>query len=79
MGEEAAQSFKSLCIEVWQSVQLLANSACDFEKVVVDDALGYAAAAHQHAVIAQDQERAAVEVPHQFRVMSLSNSNPSNS
>jgi hypothetical protein len=35
--------------------------------VVVDDAFGDAAAADQHAVIAQDQERAAIEVAHEFR------------
>ena len=38
-----------------------------FEKVMVDDAFGDAAAADQHAMIAQDHERAAVEVADQFR------------
>ena len=38
-----------------------------FEQVMIDDAFGDAAAADQHAVIAQDHERPALEIAHQFR------------
>src|SRR5690242_5387683 len=56
----------------YRIVALPCGERCDLtlaghlQKVMIDDAFGDAFAADQHAMIAQDQETAAIEVAHQF-------------